>query len=572
MRALENMSISSKKYVVLDVETNGLKSKEDDLLSISIYKPDDGRKYTRFLPLDMNKDISARITAINSIKKNDLLGLKPLTQEEVDTLFTEFELSTRTILTYGSIDEKFIKEYFHRNQLIGFSRMRWFNFKHLISVTRYSDGSLSKDNLCRLFKIKGVTAVHSGINDCVLEWKLFKAIGGRNLIARMQPSGQWAISVLSPDYIVPISYLITYQNLSRIYKRPKIGYKSKLVFSLTIPSKGIQHFVSNINGIGIEELINNMLNVTGPTKEELKFLVSNSAKNVTVGHIDSYTKITPLQFNKDGSVTAMTLDPVDVNLAKNLNDSLSVARQRITPLIEFIQSKVFDNKSIRTQELSINRELGILALCDLSTAEAILEIKTTYSEKRIEEFAEQIHYEAHGRKSYLLTISRDIDTVKLNIQHVETFIDINQHFKRNNTQEDISKLLRQMNCELVDYYTSEAPIRVRCNACGNEWSVSYRRVQKGTVKCPICNSNSGSFKVKKPKLTQEEKRLNRLLCYKDKVKIKSNDKLSIIDDTFIDSRHKVTVTCKSCGHRWQRRTDHLLNRCYCPKCGAGAQH
>jgi len=37
MRVLENMSISSKKYVVLDVETNGLKSEEDDLLSISIF-------------------------------------------------------------------------------------------------------------------------------------------------------------------------------------------------------------------------------------------------------------------------------------------------------------------------------------------------------------------------------------------------------------------------------------------------------------------------------------------------------------------------------------------------------
>ena len=35
-----NNMIDSSKFVVLDVETNGLSSERDDLLSISIYKPD----------------------------------------------------------------------------------------------------------------------------------------------------------------------------------------------------------------------------------------------------------------------------------------------------------------------------------------------------------------------------------------------------------------------------------------------------------------------------------------------------------------------------------------------------
>ena len=41
--------INAKDYVVLDVETNGLSSLRDDLLSISIYKPDDKKTYDRFL-------------------------------------------------------------------------------------------------------------------------------------------------------------------------------------------------------------------------------------------------------------------------------------------------------------------------------------------------------------------------------------------------------------------------------------------------------------------------------------------------------------------------------------------
>ena len=44
----EKVSIDPARYVVLDVETNGLRSKKDDLLSLSLYKPDDGKEYNRF--------------------------------------------------------------------------------------------------------------------------------------------------------------------------------------------------------------------------------------------------------------------------------------------------------------------------------------------------------------------------------------------------------------------------------------------------------------------------------------------------------------------------------------------
>ena len=62
-------SVDKSKYVVLDVETNGLSSLKHDLLSISIYKPDDKKEYNRFLPLELNDFVEK--TYINGITDLD---------------------------------------------------------------------------------------------------------------------------------------------------------------------------------------------------------------------------------------------------------------------------------------------------------------------------------------------------------------------------------------------------------------------------------------------------------------------------------------------------------------------
>ena len=75
------VNIDSKKYVLLDVETNGLSSLQNDLLSISIYRPDDGKIYDRFLPLELEETVWPWISDINGIDDEMLIDKLPLTQE-----------------------------------------------------------------------------------------------------------------------------------------------------------------------------------------------------------------------------------------------------------------------------------------------------------------------------------------------------------------------------------------------------------------------------------------------------------------------------------------------------------
>ena len=58
----------------------------------------------------------------------------PITQAEVNWLIETFELGSREILTYGSIDERFIKNYFKRHALHGFEIMTFVKGYYLIGL------------------------------------------------------------------------------------------------------------------------------------------------------------------------------------------------------------------------------------------------------------------------------------------------------------------------------------------------------------------------------------------------------------------------------------------------------
>lgn len=575
---LPNISTSPADYVVLDVETNGLKSKEDDLLSISIYKPDDGRTYDRFLPLDLNRDVCT--TGINGITKSDLEGQKHLTQSEVNALFREFELDRRTILHYGAIDPRFIRNYFARHNLRGFEDMTFFNFKRLICSTGFSDGTLTKDNLCNFFDIEGTSEVHSGQSDCQLEWELFKKLDGRYLLARIvtneQYRGMWKLSVLNPDYIVPVSYLSTYRNLSRVIERPFIRCSAEEVYSLEISGDYILRFPSNFSGMIVENLIDSMIHVT--KADNAQFLAENSAKNELLGYMPSSIGFMPMALNDDGTVTAARQE--DKEHEKQFNAMIEQARSQLEPLARFISEEIFRGSPVASQELVVDGELGILALCDLSTDDAVLEIKTSACDP--ERYAEQLHYEAKGRLAYLLgtewSITDEMPKARFTLMRVRTYPGEKPDKRREKAVASLSAALEEKRIEVVAYAGSTSPVNVRCKECGHEWREKTSYIKAGRCVCPVCcperarRMGCSAVSSKHPsreKMTRKEALAKRARKYAEKVFDRSGGALEVDITSYAGSRNPVKVRCSACGYTWTSRTDRLLARPFCSKCGAG---
>lgn len=555
-------SVDPSKYVVLDVETNGLSSVRDDLLSISIYKPDTGEQYNRFLPLELNSAVFT--THINGITFKDLKGKVPLTQDEVDRIINTFELSKRIILTYGSIDEKFVVKYFKRHNLQGIDYFAFYNFKHEIISSRFSEGNITKDNLCNLYGIENVQRVHSGSNDCILEWKLFERMNGHRLLITNNK-----VFEFNNEYIVPASYITNYPNLKYyLLNLPQITCDSRIVFSLSISAEQLKKFPTNFNGMIIEHLINSMLNVKKIHSE--KILLENKKRLTYIGSLPSIINVVPMVFNPDGSMTETR--PQDKKLAKDINSVISILKSLFMPLIEFIKTDVFKGDIINSQELVIHQDKKVLALCDLSNSNAILEIKAT-SFASVQSYSEQLYYEAKGRKCYVLLTdwSRFPKTLTYNIH--EVLFDVKEYVDPKLARLGKAKeTIESDEIELLSFVDTKSPVKLKCKLCGNEWNTSYN-IAREHRPCPKCKPKTMNIKPKKEKivmsdedrlLKEKQRIIQKFAHYQSKIEERSDHKLTAL--SYKDSRSPAKAKCLMCGYEWETRADHLLDRPYCPIC------
>ena len=120
-----------KKYLVFDVETNGVRPANDDLLSLSIFDPQTGLCYNRFFPLDLQPLVLT--TFIHGINDEMLKDASHMTQDEMNELIDFFDLKNSVLLSYsggkGLFDFECVNNYCKRQGVNGFDELIFDNIK-----------------------------------------------------------------------------------------------------------------------------------------------------------------------------------------------------------------------------------------------------------------------------------------------------------------------------------------------------------------------------------------------------------------------------------------------------------
>ena len=395
-------------YLVFDVETNGLRKANDDLLSLSIYDPTSGMCYNRYFPLDLQPVILTGY--IHGITDEDLSNATHMTQDEMDMLIDYFHLKDRVLLSYsggkGTFDSGFIQNYCKRRGIHGFENLQFENIKNKIPEAPYgSEGQLTKDNLCRIFGIEGVSEVHSSYNDCILEWKLFEKLETECVFFIDNHLYKY-----TPEYIIPVSYLIRYPELASCANVtiPNIIGNATELLKLEFPKKlikDIKKFPTNITGITIEHGINVSLQVK--KQDNYLFLAENRSHLKYVGSVDNRINEIPFIANDDGTIKAINIE--DKNYIDEVNLVTNKIIEQLKPITEYLKETVFIGDRILSQELSISDDKKVLALCDLSDSESVVEIKTyriLEEDRNVinSDLAKQLYYQANGRNIYVVSI------------------------------------------------------------------------------------------------------------------------------------------------------------------------
>lgn len=550
------MPIDKSKYLVLDLETNG-KDLNYDILSISIYKPDDEKLYNKFLPLELHDMVYT--TCYNGITAADLKDAKALTQQDVDELLEEFDIKNRLILSYSSFDEKMLKHYFIRKALCGFQHFNFYNFKHDVISSRFSEGNITKDNLCNLYGIDGVSPIHSSANDCILEWKLFERMNGNHLLVTNNK-----VFEMNENYIIPAGLFYSHPNLKYyITDFPHVSMDYEVIKRFEISGGGIKKFETNINGMLIEHLINSMLQVK--ELDSYEFCLKNKSKLNYIGTLPSEIHYIPLVFKEDGTVKNVHKE--DAEYTKEFNIFLGILKPQLAPMIEFITNDIFKGKPIYSHELMVHKQENILALCDLSSEDAILEIKTSYK-GALYKYKEQLYFEANSRDCYLLQIDWDAMPKKfaIEIYHVNLGLGETPGSTRSlsyRTKQLHAKILNE-NVEVISYFDIKSKVMLKCKQCEHEWETTYYGASHGP-KCPFCEPKINADTRCQP-MSEEEKQKLRASQYVYKILQKSNG--TIVAKNYTGAKDNVDAECLMCGHVWRTRADHLSDRLFCSKCKA----
>lgn len=547
--------IDSSKYVVLDVETNGLSSENDDLLSISIYKPDDQKIFNKFLPLEKAKKVFT--TEFNGITLETLNDACPLTQLELDKLIEDFDIKNRVVLTFGDLDKRFFENYLKRKKLKGFNEFYFYNFKEDIFSSSFQGGNVTKDNLCKLYGIDNVQKIHSGVNDCILEWKLFEKMDSKKLIVLNNNVYEY-----SEDYIVPVSYITYYKRLKKQLPLPNVAVSLTPIFEQSLDKTLLLRFGSNISGISIEHIINSILNVNKiDSSQELS---KNISKLKYIGTLpEAYEEIL-ITKNKDGTLNAVNDD--QRKLIALINETSTSIKNQIYDFIQKIKSEIFKGEEIFSQELVINKKYNLLSLCDLSNQNAVVEIKTSY-EININEFALQLYIQSNARPVFLLYIDWLKKAIKLGKvefhfnDEANNIIANNKAILLNKEREDLQKFhFDKKDIDLIVYKGKSCVSEFVCRKCNKTFKMKNPLTFDFCyyLKCPYCNPSSAPRydKIKDNRDSGAKKLYWKSLSLKN------------IEITNWVLKEEIYAKCKECNYEWCDDINNILTD-VCPNCKHG---
>lgn len=394
--------LDKSKYVVLDVETNGLNVGFHDLLSISLYLPDKDKKYERYLPPEKNKKVFKEASEINGITDEMVIGQRPITQEEWNSLVAEFELNEREILHYGRIDQTFIKQYLSTHNISGFSKLTFHNIKKHFLTNSFSNGEYSKDNLCRGLGIEGVKEVHNGLNDCILEWKLFEKIDGEYVLCLRLGDWQMGLYKLDSNYYIPASRIRYFPNMKYAVDLPDIKVAYEEVYSLELSSKckNKKDRWAQPAGFASERIIRAMLDAVNI--EDDTFAKQNFKNLKLIGKFsykpDDYE--IPVITNSDGTLTAVREE--DREMVEESNRVMLAIKAELPPLIKFVKEDIFKSKIINTQETVVDDQLKAFGYADFSNDCGCLEMK--FSEGMMDDYYFNKYHPLINKHKYQLYI------------------------------------------------------------------------------------------------------------------------------------------------------------------------
>ena len=254
------------------------------------------------------------------------------------------------------------------------------------------------------------------------------------------------------DYIIPVTALI---RNPRLFDYARIDYpyvldSTKRVFSYRFSDdtiSKIKKFSTNITGVSLENMIFGSLNAK--KQDNFKFLYDNKKKLNKICDFDDKTLVIPIVIKEDGLLEAKQEE--DTEFVKQVNEVSTAIKAELSEVLNFIKNDIFQNQEICSQELVVSDDKKVLSICDLSSNNSILEIKTfrpriTNLGYLDPDIRTQLYYQSKGRKTYLLyidIIKGEFDRKINDFKVIDCMLEINQVVLTKYSMEEYTKIMNR---------------------------------------------------------------------------------------------------------------------------------